>query len=108
MSAFYCLTKPRLHKSDCMEKNGVLHSTLKAETKGFVGFFTGYRKHFYKATFDVIDKENRLRSKTFERNVIIGDIENSTNHSFDYKKQTQKWKKSIEGKLVEIESRIIP
>lgn len=90
------------------EKNGVLYSILEAETKGFVGFFTGYRKHFYKATFDVVDKESRLRSKTFERKVIIGDMVNATNHSFDYKNRTHKWKKFIGGKLVEDGSRIIP
>tara|TARA_B100001179_G_scaffold203825_1_gene166200 strand:- start:700 stop:1170 length:471 start_codon:yes stop_codon:yes gene_type:complete len=70
------------------EKNGVLYSILEAETKGFIGFFTSYRKHYYKATFDLVNEENRLRTKTFERKVIIGDVEDVTSHSFDYKSRT--------------------
>ena len=60
------------------EKNGALYSILEAETKGFIGFFTSYRKHYYKATFDLVNEENRLRTKTFERKVIIGDVEDVT------------------------------
>ena len=90
------------------ENNGVLYSTLEAETKGFVGFFTAYRKHFYKATFDVVDEGKRLRSKTFERKVIIGDMEDSTNHSFDYKSRVHKWERIIDGEMVEDGDRIIP
>jgi len=91
-----------------MKKNGVLYSILEAETKGFIGFFTSYRKHYYKATFDLVNEENRLRTKTFERKVIIGDVEDVTSHSFDYKSRTQKWEKFIDGKMVEDGNRIIP
>lgn len=90
------------------EENGVLFSILEAETKGFVGFFTAYRKHFYKATFDVIDDGKRVRSRTFERKVIIGDMVDSTNHSFDYKTRTHKWEKVVDGETIENGSRIIP
>ena len=90
------------------ENNDALYSILEAETKGFVGFFTAYRKHFYKATFDVVDDGKRLRSKTFERKVIIGDMADSTNHSFDYKSRTHKWEKIIDGEMIENGDRIIP
>ena len=90
------------------EKNGVLYSILEAETKGFIGFFTSYRKHYYKATFDLVNEENRLRTKTFERKVIIGDVEDVTSHSFDYKSRTHKWEKFLDGKMVEDGNRIIP
>jgi hypothetical protein len=90
------------------EENGILHSILEAETKGFVGFFTNYRKHYYKATFDLVNKENRLRTKTFERKVIIGEVEDVSSHSFDYKNRIHKWEKFIDGKLIEDGNRAIP
>ncbi len=90
------------------ENNGTLYSTLEAETKGFIGFFTAYRKHYYKATFDVVDDGKRLRSKTFERKVIIGDITDATNHTFDYKTRSHKWEKIVDGEMIEHGDRIIP
>jgi hypothetical protein len=37
------------------EEHGKYFSVLEASTKGFVGFFTAYRKHYYKTEFEVID-----------------------------------------------------
>lgn len=49
-----------------------------------------------------------MRSSKFERKVIIGDMQNATNHSFDYKTRTHKWEKIMNGTAVEGGSRIIP
>jgi len=86
----------------------VLYSILQAETKGFLEFFTAYRKHLYKATFDIVDEGKRLRPSKLSRKVIIGDVENTTDHSFDYKTRTHKWKKLTDNKAVKSGSRIIP
>ncbi|MCH8156867.1 MAG: DUF3108 domain-containing protein [Nitrospinae bacterium] len=90
------------------EKNGVIYSTLEAETKGFIGFFTSYRKHFYKATFDVLDDGKRFRSRKFERRVIVGGQEDATSHSFDYDTHTHWWYREHNGKLVKSGSEDIP
>ena len=52
-------------KVSFFEKNGRYFSVLEASTMGFVGFFTSYRKHFYKTEFEVIDNGKTLRPKTF-------------------------------------------
>jgi hypothetical protein len=46
------------------EEHGKYFSVLEATTKGFVGFFTVYLKH-YKTEFEVIDNGRRLRPKNF-------------------------------------------
>jgi hypothetical protein len=52
-------------KVSFFEEHGKYFSVLEASTKGFVGFFTAYRKHYYKTEFEVIDNGRRLRPKTF-------------------------------------------
>ena len=49
------------------KKGGNYYSVLESETIGFVGFFTSYRKHRYKSTFDIVDNGRRVRSRKFER-----------------------------------------
>ena len=46
--SFLWFDKAAVARVGLYEQNGVLYSILEAETKGFVGFFTSYRKHFYK------------------------------------------------------------
>jgi hypothetical protein len=66
------------------KKGGTYYSILESETKGFVGFFTAYRKHRYKSTFEVVNNGRRLRTKKFEQEIITGkNIEKAT-HIFDY------------------------
>jgi hypothetical protein len=74
------------------------YSILESETKGFVGFFTSYRNHRYKSTFDIIDNGQRVRTRKFEREVIIGDNAEKTSHIFDYKARTNWWYESKNGK----------
>ncbi len=67
-------------------------SVLVAETKGFVGWFTSYRKHIYKASFDVIDNGKRVRTRVFEREVIIGDDVETSINTMDYIKKENRYK----------------
>ena len=51
------------------EHQGKFFATLSAETKGVVGFFTNYRKHYYKSSFDIVDEGRRVQTSKFERDV---------------------------------------
>jgi hypothetical protein len=76
------------------------YSILESETKGFVGFFTSYRYHRYKSTFDIIDNGQRVRTRKFEREVITGDNVEKTSHILDYKARTDWWYESKNGKEI--------
>lgn len=73
------------------EYKGKYFSTLTAETKGVVGFFTNYRKHHYKAAFDIVDEGRRVQTSKFERDVIIGKDKERTVHFLDYASRTHFW-----------------
>ncbi|MBI5327240.1 MAG: DUF3108 domain-containing protein [Deltaproteobacteria bacterium] len=71
--------------------------TLTAETMGFIGFITGYRKDIYYAYVEEIDGGKRFRTKRFEKVVKIGD---RTRHSYteaDYNQMTYHWKSWGDG-----------
>jgi hypothetical protein len=95
-------------KVSFFKKNGKYFSVLEASTKGFVGFFTSYRKHFYKTQFEVIDNGKKLRPKTFLRQVIIGNQVEGTRHSFDYTKRLHTWEKHLNGEKIETGQEEIP
>lgn len=83
------------------EYKGKYYSTLSAETKGVVGFFTNYRKHYYKAAFDIVDEGRRVRTNKFERDVINGNDKERTVHFLDYASRTHFWFLFNEGDLKE-------
>lgn len=83
------------------EYKGKYYSTLSAETKGVVGFFTNYRKHYYKASFDIIDEGRRVRTSKFERDVINGEDQERTVHFLDYSSRTHFWFLFYSGELKE-------
>jgi hypothetical protein len=80
-------------KVSFFEEHGKYFSVLEASTKGFVGFFTAYRKHYYKTEFEVIDNGKRLRPKTFLRKVTIASNAETTRHKFDYSHRLHTWEK---------------
>ncbi len=90
------------------QKNGRFYSVLKAETKGFVGFFTAYRRHYYRASFDLIDNGSRVRTRKFEREVIVGSKVENTVHYLDYHNRRHFWFKRVNNKIVEQENNEIP
>ena len=71
-------------KVQFLKKGGRYYSTLEASTKGFVGFFTSYRKHYYKTEFDIINNGKSLRPTSFLRQVTIGNQAEITRHKFNY------------------------
>lgn len=90
------------------EYKGKYFATLRAETKGIVGFFTNYRKHYYKSSFDIVDDGRRVRTRKFERDVINGDEKERTIHFLDYFAQTHHWFLFQNGELMERREDPIP
>lgn len=80
------------------KEGNAYHATLLAETKGFVGFFTSYRKHFYHSKFDLIDDGNRVRTSRFVRQVIVGNRVEETNHILDYDNRNHFWMEYVNRK----------
>ncbi len=95
-------------KVSFFEEHGRYFSVLEASTKGFVGFFTSYRKHFYKTEFEVIDNGKKLRPKTFLRRVTIGSQTETTRHEFDYATRLHTWENLENEKQVETGQNEIP
>ena len=62
---------------------GNYYSTLEASTKGFVGFFTSYHKHYYKTEFKIINNGKSVRPTSFPRQVKIGDQAEIKLHQFN-------------------------
>ncbi|MBC8286020.1 MAG: DUF3108 domain-containing protein [Nitrospinae bacterium] len=88
-------------KVSFFEEHGKYFSVLEASTKGFVGFFTSYRKHFYKTEFEIIDNGRTLRPKTFLRQVTIASTIETTKHKFDYSNRLHTWEKRVNEEEVD-------
>lgn len=90
------------------KKSDHYEALLIAETKGVVGWFTAYRKHIYRATFDILEGNKRLRSNKFEREVVIGDTKDRTVHKMDYTARTHTWVATKNGDEVKGSEEIPP
>jgi len=90
------------------EKDGVYYSYLDAQIKGFVGFFTAYRRHIYQANFEIIDGGKRVRATKFMRKVIEGDNVEKADHFFDYQTREHRWTQYKNGNLEESGKEVIP
>jgi hypothetical protein len=88
---FLFFEKAAIAKVRFYEYKGKYFSTLSAETKGVVGFFTNYRKHYYKSSFDIVDQGRRVQTNKFERDVINGKEKERTAHFLDYTSRTHFW-----------------
>jgi len=88
---FLFFEKAATAKVRFFEYKGKYFSTLSAETKGIVGFFTNYRKHHYKSAFNIVDGKQRVQTKKFERDVVIGQEKERTVHFLDYTSRTHFW-----------------
>ncbi len=84
------------------------YSTLEASTKGFVGFFTSYRKHFYKTEFEITEGGKSLRPKSFLRQVTIGDQAEITRHKFNYSTRKHIWSKFLNDEQIDTGVNDIP
>jgi hypothetical protein len=88
---FLFFEKAATAKVRFFEYRGKYFSTLSAETKGVVGFFTNYRKHYYKSSFDIVDQGRRVQTNKFERDVVNGKEKERTVHFLDYTSRTHFW-----------------
>ncbi len=95
-------------KVSFFEKHGKYFSVLEASTKGFVGFFTAYRKHLYKTEFEIINNGKKLRPKTFLRKVTIASNAEITRHQFDYSRRLHTWEKLVNEEIAETGQGEIP
>jgi len=106
--SFLWFEKAATAKVSFFKENGKYFSVLEASTTGFVGFFTSYRKHFYKTEFEVIDNGRTLRPKTFLRQVTIADTIEMTKHKFDYSRRLHTWEKHLNEKKIDTGQDEIP
>ncbi|MBE9502812.1 MAG: DUF3108 domain-containing protein [Proteobacteria bacterium] len=79
-------------------------AVLQAETKGFVGFFTSYRKHTYISHISYSPEMGKFRARRFERYVTIKEKQEKTITDLDYKTRTMNWKDYKDGILKEDKS----
>lgn len=83
-------------------------AVLEAETRGFIGFLTFYRKHIYISHMSYLPERKRMRVDFFERYVRIGGNEEKTLTWTDYDKQILRRKDYKRGMLVENAEEAIP
>ena len=95
-------------KVQLLKERGRYYSTLEATTKGFVGFFTSYRKHYYKTEFEIIDNGKSLRPISFVRQVTIGDQAEITRHQFNYITRKHTWSEFLNDKKIKTGTDDIP
>jgi hypothetical protein len=105
---FLFFEKAATAKVSFYEYKGKYFATLSAETKGVVGFFTNYRKHYYKSSFDIVDQGRRVQTSKFERDVINGKEKERTVHFLDYLSRTHFWFLFSGGELKERSRDLIP
>lgn len=109
--SFLWFKNAAMAKISFLEENGHYYSILEAQTKGFVGWFTTYRKHVYKAYFDIVDGGKRVRSSRFDRSVIVGDHAESVDHLINYITRKHTWSRTpsreAENKSEDIPDRVV-
>lgn len=79
--------------------------TLQAETKGFVGFFTSYRRHIYVSHLSYEPGKKKLRTNLFDRNVIIRNKKETTTTRMNYESRIMNWIATKNDKVIEENSR---
>ena len=72
-----------------LETKGRYVATLQTETLGILGWVARYRADVYRSTMEEIDGGKRLRSLTFDEEVIIGGKLRGRRHAFDHVRR--KW-----------------
>lgn len=91
------------------EREGDGYKTvLQVETKGFVGFFTAYRKHTYISHISYLPERGKFRARRFERYVTIKEKQEKTITDLNYETRTMSWKDYKNGILKEDKSEPMP
>src|SRR3989344_3844214 len=86
------------------QEKGLYKITLQAETMGFIGFITKYRKDIYTTYVEEWEEGKRLRATRIEKIVRIGNKLREGYTIVDYNKRTYRWKSwgnEQEGKEIE-------
>jgi len=81
---------------------------LEAETKGFIGLVTLYRKHTYISHMSYFPERKKMRVDFFERYVKVGRSEEKTLTWTDYNRMLLRRKDYKKGRLVEDAKEPIP
>lgn len=90
---FWWFKKAAVGKIGIHKKNdGIYEITLAAETMGFIGFITKYRKDIYHVYAEETEGGRRFRTKRFEKVVKIGDRIRHGYTEVDYNTRTYHWK----------------
>lgn len=79
------------------EEGGFL-ITLSAETTGFIGWVTRYRKDYYRTYVEEIEGGRRFRLKRFEKEVTIGKRVRKGITTMDYERRLMTWRSWGGGK----------
>lgn len=87
---------------------GLYRSILEAETKGVVGFVSGYRHHRYASTMSAQDGGRRLRSERFEIEIDWADQHWRSMHTMNYATRTLLYREWENSRLVREETLPIP
>jgi len=106
--SFLWFSKAATAEVGMYEKDGQYYSILQAQTKGFIGFFTSNRQHLYETQFEVTEDGQRLRPKSFKRQVTIGSQIKKYEHFFDYETRTHTWRGFNNSDLIEAGKEAIP
>jgi len=92
------------------ERPSEYRAVLEAETMGFVGWLTHYRRHRYVSVMELVDtgKGRMLRSKYFSQEIVKGEKREVTEFILDYSKRTMVTRESKPGQDVVVSKGIIP
>lgn len=92
------------------ERPSEYRAVLEAETMGFVGWLTHYRRHRYVSVMELVDtgKGRMLRSRYFSQEIVKGETREVTEFILDYSKRTISTRESKPGQDLVVSEGIIP
>lgn len=106
--SFLWFSKAAIANMEFVREGKGYKAILKAETKGFVGFFTSYRKHTYISHLLYSPEKKKFRVTQFERYVTIQKKEEKTITYLDYDTGIISWVDYKNGELVEEKAEPMP
>jgi len=83
-------------------------ASLRAKTKGFVGWWTRYRENRYVSYMEEIEGGRRLRAYQFDKVVIKGDYREKTIHWLDYDRRVVEYVLLKNDRVVKMDCHRIP
>ncbi|MDH3975413.1 MAG: DUF3108 domain-containing protein [Deltaproteobacteria bacterium] len=105
---FLWFSKAAVGKLNFSREGPGFKAILEAETKGFIGFLTFYRKHSYISHMSYLPDSRQLRVDFFERHVKVGSNEEKTYTWTDYNRRVLRREEYKKGKKIEDVKELIP